>query len=256
MTKIAIVGFGRFGSLLAKLAQDSFDVAIIEADPVKQEQAQAQGYTVIPPQLIAKAEIVFLAVPISKLESSLQSLATLLIDDQVVIDLCSVKVYPAAVMQQYIGHCQLLASHPMFGPDSAELGLAGLQVALCPLSISARNLQIIKDFWTKKGCEIIETTPQQHDQDTIYSQAFTYSLAKLILNTNLPDVTLQTRSFQSISRVAELSANDSEQLFHDMLFYNPYFADMKQSFDAALAATSTSLDDILAEQSAAKHTKS
>lgn len=251
MKKIAIIGYGRFGELLARLAKDSFDVAVIETNEQRQEQARSHGLTVIPLALLPRANFIFLAVPISALDDTLQTIAPLVSKEQVVIDLCSVKSYPAQLLQKHVGHCQLLASHPMFGPDSAKKGLEGLQVALCPLSINETNLKIIKDFWRRLGCEVVRTTPDEHDRDNAYSLAFTHSIAKIIINTGIPDITFQTRSFKDITEVAALSSKDTDQLFHDILFYNPYFPEMKAKLISSINQTIVSLESIEQEQAKA-----
>ena len=68
---------------------------------------------------------------------------------------------------------------------------------------------------------------------------------------HLADVKLTTRSFNDITDVARLSANDSDQLFHDMLFYNPYFQTMKQDLIASIGLTMDKLSQIEEEQRAA-----
>jgi len=248
MKKAAIVGFGRFGELLASLGKSSFDLYIVENNPEKAKAARAQGHTVIPFERVADADFVFLAVPISEIEQTLVTLAPLVDQHHVVMDLCSVKVHPTKLMQKHLTNSQILGTHPMFGPDSAKRGLKGLQVAICPLRVEPENLKIVTDFWAGHGLDVIETTPEAHDKDSVYSQAFTYSLAKIILNMNLPNITFKTRSFNDLTEIAALSANDTEQLFHDMLFYNPYFSDMKAELQAAIAKTNVILARVEAEQ--------
>jgi prephenate dehydrogenase len=140
----------------------------------------------------------------------------------------------------------------MFGPDSASHGLQGLQVAICPLTISDSNLHRILRFWQKHGVTIVTTTPEAHDRDAAYSQAFTYSMAKIILGMQMDDVKLKTMSFMALSEVARLSANDSDQLFHDMLYYNPYFKAMKAELLASMATTEARLVAIEQEQTTTK----
>jgi prephenate dehydrogenase len=248
MPTATIIGYGRFGALLASLASSSFDLTIVETDPAKIHEAEAAGFTV---KLLAEAtnkDFVFLAVPIAAIESTLRQIAPLISKDQVVVDLCSVKVYPISLMKRYLPDVQIIGTHPMFGPDSAKGGIHGLQVAICPVNASAENLTILKQFWTGHGGTVIETTPEAHDQDAVYSQAFTYSLAKIIHNMDLPPITFKTKSFSALVEVARLSANDSEQLFHDMLFYNPYFSSMKTAFEGAITQTNMTLADIASEQ--------
>lgn len=248
MKRAAIIGFGRFGELLANLGKDTFDIYIIEADTKRRAVAKNSGFKLLAFESVVEVDFIFIAVPISQIKDIIKQLATLVNEQHTVIDICSVKVYPAKLMQQYLTKSALLATHPMFGPDSAKNGLDGMRVAFCPLRIGARSMQIVKAFWEKQGATVTETTPEQHDQDSVYSQAFTYSIARIILNMNLPPVRFKTRSFDKLAEVAKLSANDSEQLFHDMLFYNPYYSDMKKLFEKSIRITAQQLDTIEAEQ--------
>lgn len=252
MKSIAIIGFGRFGELLASLAKSRFEVSIVEPDDKKTQAAKKSGYNVIDIDAIATVEYIFLAVPISAFEETVRSITPYVQRSQVVIDLCSVKTYPVQIMKKYLASVQLLGSHPMFGPDSASRGLDGLQIALCPISITDDNLADIRAFWADMGVTVLETTPEQHDQDTAYSQAFTYSIAKVINGAHIPAITFKTRSFTAIHEVAVLSARDTEQLFHDMLFYNPYFSDMKKKLEKSFDDTLKTLNAIEREQQDSK----
>lgn len=191
MKKAAIIGFGRFGELLAGLCAPTFTVTIIESNPKRAHEAEAQGYTVEPLDAVTQADFIFLAVPISEIEQTITKLAPLVGETQVVVDLCSVKVFPVNLMKLHMAKTQLVGTHPMFGPDSAQKGLEGLQVAICPVNVTPENLQVLKSFWSGKGANVIETTPENHDRDVVYSQAFTYSLAKIILNMNRPKLPLK-----------------------------------------------------------------
>lgn len=233
MKSIAIVGFGRFGKLLAEYAHNRYKVKVIEPDKDKHQSILNAGYQLIDFKQLNSIDYIFIAVPISKFEDTVLQLAPAVQPNQVVIDLCSVKVYPAKVMQEHLKNCQLLATHPMFGPDSAKLGLQGLKVAFCPISIDDSNQKEIKNFWEENGATVALTTPEEHDQDTVYSQAFTYIMARMINTMHLPDITFDTRSYKDIVEVARLSAKDSSQLFHDMLYYNPYLKPMLKKLETA-----------------------
>lgn len=164
------------------------------------------------------------------------------------MDICSVKVHPANVMRKYLPNARLVATHPMFGPDSASKGLAGLQVAVCPLNVDETVTNEVVSLWKDIGVDVIVTTPEAHDKDSVLSQAFTYSIARIILGMNLSAVKLTTRSFNDIADVARLSANDSDQLFHDMLYYNPYFKAMKKEMLDSIVSTTNQLNQIEKEQ--------
>ena len=252
MKKIGIVGYGRFGALLADLYKEIFVVNIVETNPISVQKAQDDGFSVISFDGLTNVDYIFLAVPISNIENTLIKLAPIVNKNQVVIDLCSVKVHPARLMQKYLKPAQLLATHPMFGPDSAKKGLSGLQVAFCPLSINQDNLDILTKAWEDLGVVVIATTPEEHDQETVYSLAFTHTNARVIINMGLPDITLKTRSYKDITEIAALAVKDTDQLFHDMLFYNPYFPQMKKQLEVATQKIGKILNEIEAEQQSVK----
>lgn len=241
---MTIVGFGRFGQLFADLAKSDFEISILEVDSNLNDQAQTSGYKTVSLNEVKDADIICLAVPISKIEETIKSVMPLVKMNQLVMDVCSVKVYPSKLMKKYLDGCQTLATHPLFGPDSAKGGLTGLKIALCPLNISKVNLDFWKYFWESRGVDVIITTPEKHDKESIYSQGFTYTIARVINNMHIPNLTFTTKSYEAIKRVADLSANDTEQLFHDMLYYNPFFKDMKKKFEKAIIETSKKIDSI------------
>lgn len=242
-----IIGYGRFGQLLAATFKDDLEISVVESDQTKAEQVVKDGFLHIDLKDAGKSTLLFLAVPISAFESTVKDVASVVTKGQIVVDMCSVKVYPAKVMQQHLSGCSIIASHPLFGPDSARSGLVGLKVALCNINATESECSKVADLWSSKGVEVINTTPKQHDQDTAYSQAFTYSVARFIQNMDVPDITFDTKSFQAITKVSRLSANDSDQLFHDMMFYNPYFRTVLQRMNQAWSQTDQTLQDIASE---------
>ena len=65
---------------------------------------------------------------------------------------------------------------------------------------------------------------------------------------DIPNIVLKTRSFNDITEVAALAVKDTDQLFHDMLYYNPYFPQMKQRLEKAMQRVVTVLNEIESEQ--------
>lgn len=248
MNKIAIIGYGRFGALLCDLLAPNYEVAVVENDVARQALVLGKSLKLIDLTDLDSFDTIIFAVPISSFENVVATAAQYISNNQLVMDICSVKVHPANVLLKYLPGAKLVATHPMFGPDSASKGLAGLQVAVCPLNVDEAIADEVVSLWKGIGVDVIVTTPEVHDKDSVLSQAFTYSIAKIILGMNLSGVKLTTRSFNDIADVARLSANDSEQLFHDMLFYNPYFQTMKKELINSINSTIDRLDQIEKEQ--------
>lgn len=240
MKTAVVVGFGRFGALLCGYLQSTYDVRVIEPHAAKAKEASAQDFAVVTPETIKPDDIIFLCVPISSLGQVAKELAPYISDGQVVVDVCSVKVYPIAQLQEHLLHACIIGTHPMFGPDSAAHGLDGLRLALCPTSAPEEAAQEIEQFWSGLGVHVIRTTPEAHDKDAAYSQAFTYTIARMLLTAHAPGVTFTTRSYDKLLDIAEISRNDSDQLFHDMLAYNPYAPAAIETLQTAAQASLTS----------------
>lgn len=239
-----IIGYGRFGQLLADICKPDFEISILEVDSSYQKEARTKGYNIVSLDQVQKANVICLSVPISKIEEAIKSIKPFVKADQLVMDVCSVKVYPAGLMKKHLSVCQTLATHPLFGPDSAKGGLNGLKLVLCPLNVSLENTNFWKDYWISKGVDVIISTPEQHDEESIYTQGFTYTIARIINNMHIPSLLFTTKSYEAIKRVADLSANDSNQLFHDMLYYNPYFKAMKTRLEKAVLETNKTMNNI------------
>lgn len=244
----AIIGFGRFGKLLAEIVGTDFSVKIVESDEKRRTEAKKQGFEPINFEALGDVDVIFLAVPIAMLETVLKQLAPIVRKQQTVLDICGVKVYPAKLMQHYLPDCRTLATHPLFGPDSARNGLKGLKIALCPLDSDKATVDFWQKFWMDKGVEVIKTTPEQHDHDMIYALGLTQTLARLVGHMDVPDLALTTSGFDAVKQVTDFSLSDTDQLYHDMLYYNPFFQEMKQRLSKASSKVLHQLDHIAEEQ--------
>ena len=248
ITSAVVIGYGRFGELLAGLLAAHCPVAVVESDAVKAKSAMAKGYKVVTIPEVEAFDFVFLCVPISLIGQMAEQIASYYRPGQVIIDVCSVKVYPLAQLKQYLPHASIIGTHPMFGPDSAKVGLRGSRLAMCPVSVDDKQIAVLRDFWERHEVEVLETTPEQHDKDAAYSQAFAYIIAKTVNSMKLPDITFRTRSYDWLAEIARLSNNDTDQLFHDIIAYNPYVRDMASRLLAVTDDVEARVKGILSEE--------
>lgn len=248
MKKVGIVGYGRFGRLLANILRRDFKVYVIEKNEDARSYAAKEALEVIEFDALKRMDIIFLAVPISALEPVLKRLEPLVNEEQLILDVASVKVHPAGLMEQYLKRCQIIGTHPLFGPDSVNGGLKGLKMVFCELVVSPDNLNFWIDYWGGKGIEVIKTTPDKHDHDMIYSLGLTQTLARFVDNMGLPGLTSTTKNFDAVNEILKLSLSDTDQLYHDMLYYNPYFKEMSKKFSAASEKIIDKLAEIQAEK--------
>ncbi|MEK7624100.1 MAG: prephenate dehydrogenase/arogenate dehydrogenase family protein [Patescibacteria group bacterium] len=165
-----VIGYGRFGKLWANsLAQFGRVLAHDKGIPSCSPLAN-----------VAKSDILFLAVPISQFESSVQELLPVLEPKTIVVDMCSVKVYPTEVLQRLLPQEQAFATtHPLFGPDSvAESGIKGKKIVFCPIRLSEDQENELHTLFATLGLVVIVTTPEIHDEHMARSQALVHFLGR------------------------------------------------------------------------------
>ena len=115
MKSVGLIGFGRFGKVLANILQKGFAIKTYDLTPPH----TFTGVEIADLTTVLKEEVIFIAVPIRHFESVIQNIASKLSEDVLVIELCSVKKYTTEVMKKILPEqVSIIATHPMFGPDS------------------------------------------------------------------------------------------------------------------------------------------
>jgi len=235
----SVLGFGRFGQLLASILGTEFPVVV--HDPHENSlAAQRIGVEFASFERACQAPTIFICVPISALEVVLKQAKPYLLPGTLVMDTCSVKMYPAEVMLKEVPETvEALATHPLFGPDSAKDGLEGLRIVFCPLRVSEPRREFWREFWQRRGLVVIEKSPEEHDLLAAYSQGITHFLGRVLGELNLGSGEITTRGFEDILGIIDQTNHDTWQLFHDLQYYNPYTRrmrdDLVRAFNSILA---------------------
>ncbi len=218
---IGIIGYGRFGKLWAKM-MTRFGAVFVHAR--NGEDDGGANIKFVSLAQVVQVGILFVVVPISEFEKICQEIAPLVPSGTIIVDVCSVKVYPSRVMQAVFSKDQpLLATHPLFGPDSViRLGLSGRKIVFCPLHASAEQKKTVRDIFEKLQLVVIETTPDNHDRQMARSQALVHVLGRAIADLELESQEISTPDYESLLRINSMVNNDTWQLFYDMQVYNPY----------------------------------
>jgi prephenate dehydrogenase len=231
----AIIGFGRFGRLLARILREEFPVLVHDREP-DQVAAREIGASVVSLAEACAADALFFCVPISQFESALREARPYLRPGALVLDTCSVKLHPIAVMRRELPpEVEALGTHPLFGPDSAKDGLHGLRIVFCPLRASEATIAFWRAFWERRGVRVIEMSPDDHDRQAAYSQGITHFVGRVLGELPLPSGEITTKGFEAIRGVIEQTTHDTWQLFHDLQHYNPYTPQMREDLIRAFA---------------------
>lgn len=238
--EIGIIGFGRFGKLVTRHLSDNCKVYVHSRSGKDKEIRKSNG---IPASLkeVCKKDIIIPCVPISKFESTLKKIKNLL-KNNLVVDVCSVKEYPVQVMKKLLPEkTEILATHPVFGPDSAASTLKGRKIVLCKVRINNEKYKKIMGYLNKKGLVVIETTPEKHDMEIAKSLFLTHFIGRALTDFGATDMEIDTEGYKRLMNILDTVENDSMQLFEDMNKYNRYSRKTRKEFLKSL----NKIDEVL-----------
>lgn len=236
---IAIIGFGRFGALLAQILKPFGEISVVSSHKVV-----AAGIRQIDYSELKSMDWVIPAVPISSLETTLKEIRPHLKSGSLVMDVCSVKVQPCRWLKKHLPtDVEILGSHPMFGPDSAKNGLAGLQVVVCPLRISEKRMGEVLAVFRKLGLKIITATPEEHDKQGAFNLSLVHYLGRALPKSGVKHQPITTRGYERLLEISDNVNNDSWQLFFDMQLYNPYAKSTRQKLVKELGLIEQKIKD-------------
>lgn len=232
---IAIIGFGRFGQFWTKALAPLAKIIVI-SDHATSAEVQKAGGRLVPLAEINQADLVFVAVAISDTEAQIKKIAPLVKAGAVVMDVCSVKVEPANWLKKYLPNTVFsVATHPMFGPDSGQHGVAGLQIVVCPVFIDGEKYNQVLTLFKKLKLNIVECSPAEHDRQTAYSLALVHYLGRVLGRLPIEPITIATLGFNRLLEIRRNVLKDSYQLFSDFYRYNPYAKKALLKFKQAAA---------------------
>jgi prephenate dehydrogenase len=234
MSRIGIIGFGRFGKLAARYLSNHFSVAVFTRSG-KEESVKACGAQPVSFESACRQRIVILCMPISAMRDTLRKVAPLLREDALVVDVCSVKVYPVQWMRELLpATVSILPTHPMFGPDSAANSLDGRKIVLCPERIGSGQYEKISAWLEGQGLVVITSTAQEHDEKIAVSLSLTHFIGRSLSAFGARDLDIDTEGYKRLMHILGVVSHDTWQLFEDMHTYNPYAKQKRQAFIDAM----------------------
>jgi prephenate dehydrogenase len=229
MKTLGLIGFGQFGQLAASVLKSHFDVLVADTAPEAAAAAQAMGVGFGSLAQAASREVVIVAVPVVAMRAVFAAIAPHLQPGALVIDVGSVKMLPAQWMTETLpAHVDLVATHPLFGPQSARTGLEGLRLVVCP--IRGERHEKVAAFGRALGLTVTITNPEEHDREMAFVQALTHLIGRSLVNLGIPDEQLKTPSYQHLLELCSLIGDDTFELFTAIQTQNPFAAEVAGAF--------------------------
>ena len=239
MNSIGIIGFGRFGKILANILQKGF--AIKAYDPKIIGEFSRVEFTDL--ESILKEKVIFISVPIREFESVITEISPNLSEGTTIIDVCSVKKHPTKIMENKLAeNIGIIATHPMFGPDSF-ISNNRLKMMMSNTRNVYDQFKFWRQFFTDQGIQVMEMSPDQHDRMAAQTQGVTHFLGRMLKEYGIRKTTIDTQGFRDLLDLVDQTCNDTWELYTDLQLYNPYTNDM---IDKLKLAT-VSLDNRLKE---------
>ena len=238
--RIGIYGLGRFGAFFAGLLSSKAAVKSSSRNPDRPAPA---GVRRVGEEELLAMPAVCLCVDIGAMPEVLARIAPRLGPGTLVLDTCSVKELPVRWMRELLPPgVEILASHPMFGPDSGARGVEGLPMILCPVRLQEARYREWEGFFSSFGLEVHRLAPEDHDRQAAYTQGLTHYLGRVLAELDLQPSAIGSLGYRRLLNIVEQTCNDTWRLFLDLQRYNPHTPAMRQALDRALEALKAKLD--------------
>lgn len=221
MKSVGIIGFGRFGKILASILQKGYSISAY--DIKKTHSTSNVNFCSL--DKVLDERVVFIAVPIRNFKTLIKDISPKLKNGTTLIDVCSVKSFPVNVMLKYVSKdIGIIATHPMFGPDSFT---TNTKLKMMMSNVRDPNNLFIpwSDYFSNQGIDIIEMSPDEHDRLAARSQGITHFLGRMLKQFGIKKTQIDTQGFKDLLDLVEQTCNDTWDLYTDLQLYNPYTLD-------------------------------
>ncbi len=241
-TSLGIVGFGAFGQLAAIHLGKYFEISAYDPSQCLAKIARKLGVTFSSLHSVSQADVILIAAPVSSFEQVVSEIARACKPGALIVDVGSVKVVPSEIMRRLLPcDVDIIATHPLFGPQSARNGIEGLKVAVCPIQ-GKRHTQLAAFLRKCLGLTVVMTTPELHDREAAFVQGLTHLIAKVLLRMGPLPTRMTTKSFDLLSEAISMVQHDAPEVFEAIEKANPYAESVRRQFFDLAASLSDELE--------------
>lgn len=245
--KIGIIGFGDFTKVMLEHLAPYADIVVSSRS--KDSGEAGFGAQFGPLKDVLGQPIIIPSIPSQFFEEFFSENRDGINPAALVIDVCSVKVKPLAILEQLLPEtCSIVGTHPMFGPASItkNKGLQGLKCVVCPTRVPDEVFTQVTDFLhAQLGLNVIHKTPEAHDREMAYVQGLSHYIGRVMDIMDIPNSELSTLAYDDLLDMKKIQGQDSFDLFQSIMHQNPYAAAINQGFKQACKA----LDNKLSKKS-------
>eukprot|EP00669_Euglena_mutabilis_P012459 TRINITY_DN7092_c0_g1_i1.p3 TRINITY_DN7092_c0_g1~~TRINITY_DN7092_c0_g1_i1.p3 ORF type:complete len:270 (-),score=108.01 TRINITY_DN7092_c0_g1_i1:96-905(-) len=243
---IGIVGFGTFGQFIAKAFVRRGHRVVASSRTDYSAAAAEMGVAYCPSDaalLDHRPDVVVFATSILSFEGVLQRFPTGRLAGALAVDVLSVKTHAKTVLQRLLPpDCDLLCTHPMFGPESGRHGWRDLPFVYEKVRIAdERRCATFLSIFAEEGCRMEEMSCERHDEYAAGSQFITHFMGRMLHRLGINSTPINTKGFESLLALVHNTSKDSLDLFVALYQHNPAAHEQLQRLEQALQEVKASL---------------
>ncbi len=240
--EFAVIGAGRFGIFWGKHLSKIYPTCFYDADPEK-EKVVERFSTWGPVEECLQKKFIFLTIPIGKLEEFLRENRDKFKPGSVLIDCASVKGPVMHWFEEYLPDgIYYVASHPLFGPDSAKIRLRDHLMVLMPGHVPFGEYRFLVRLLTEKfGLQVYNMTAKEHDELMAYNLNLVHHLGRALDDLGISRLPIMMSGLQKLNEIVTVVMNDTQELFFDFNKYNPNSSDVLKKWEKSFKKISSSI---------------
>jgi prephenate dehydrogenase len=236
--RIAIIGAGKMGVWFAKFFLEE-GYSVVVADRNKEKLSKLKSEIAVETadfvEAVQNADRVLICVSISAFEAVIKTISPSIREDQVVMDICSIKDFPVKVMHKHIKTGLVLGTHPVFGPGSK--GVKHKAFILTPTNAEEREFaESFKKWLETKKARVFVMPPKKHDELMSVVLGFPHFLGLVACETLLEQAdypetkNVAGTTYRMLLTLAEVTALENPELFASLQLSLPELEKIESSF--------------------------
>lgn len=222
---IGVIGYGKFGRVVCEYIFPKNTIIVYSNNLSGVTLAENCSEAKSIEDLVNQSDIIIPAVPIRKFEEVIMNISKNTTLEKIILDVCSVMEYPVNIMTKYLPkNSGILATHPMFGPNSIQKNnnkINGLKIVLSNVSLKESLYNDFKNYFSQLGLQIVSLTPGEHDEYSAKSQFFALLVGELAQNLKLNRTPIDTPGANAIFDSLIFMGMD-RKIIEDMIEYNTF----------------------------------
>lgn len=240
---IGLIGYGKFAQFIEQVLTKHLPEVNVKVHSRSNLPDGKRFFTLAE---VCKCDYLIPTVPINAFENTIKDIRDLLAEQTVILEVCSVKMWPKQVMLEHLNpETQFICTHPMFGPESYKKSggsLTGFKFVVENSRCRSEVYDKVIRFVSSLGVDVIEMSVEDHDRKAATFHFTTMFAGMMIRQSGLQRTEIDTASATKMHDFTEIVGDDLE-ILRDMYKYNPYCQDQLSKL---LAAVDTVKAEILA----------